>query len=313
MILPSRRLMIMLLALLMLLSAPGLVQAETSNSVNRAVSVAKDYSGYPRTDLTITEKEDFPDQIQTGDTFEIILPLGVEWASDSSGRASYKSEYLICQNCTVEAILRNARTVELTFVDTDPTEVSRLEIPLVFAVKDFLGDIEVTIEPLDSNISGGRYLFARVPYKLVPVPIPDPDPEPAPQPTQQHVVFTIGSPFYSLDGKQQAEMDVAPYIKDDRTYLPVRFVANNLGIVDEHIQWLAETRSVVLSKGDQTVQIWIGSRALNHNGTLIDMDVAPEIWQDRTMLPIAPIAEALGASVEWDPVMRTVIISMAKN
>ncbi|HCF49687.1 MAG TPA: hypothetical protein DER60_05355, partial [Syntrophomonas sp.] len=151
------------------------------------------------------------------------------------------------------------------------------------------------------------YLFAQVPYKLVPVPEPEPDPQPQPV-QQQQAVFTIGSPFYSLDGEVQPEMDVQPYIKEGRTYLPVRYVAYSLGIDEQNIQWDGETRSVVLSKGDQKVQIWIGSRALIHNGTLSDMDVAPEIWQGRTMLPIAHVAEAFGAAVKWDPVVRSVTI-----
>ena len=305
---PIKNIMIMLLISLLMLSAgAGMAQAATRNSVNRVVSVGDDYRGYPRTDLTIIEEEAFPNGIQAGQTFELLLPMGVEWIRDSNGTATYESEDIICQNCSVEAELRNARTVEITVTAADPESVSQLEIPLVFAVNDFLGDIEVTIDSLDSTISGGRYLFARVPYKLVPVPEPEPDPQPQPV-QQQQAVFTIGSPFYSLDGEVQPEMDVQPYIKEGRTYLPVRYVAYSLGIDEQNIQWDGETRSVVLSKGDQKVQIWIGSRALIHNGTLSDMDVAPEIWQRRTMLPIAHVAEAFGAAVKWDPVVRSVTI-----
>ena len=64
----------------------------------------------------------------------------------------------------------------------------------------------------------------------------------------------------------------------------------------------------MLSKGEHKVQVWIGSRALDHNGTLIDMDVAPEIYQQRTMLPVAPIVEAFGGSIQWNPTLRTVTI-----
>ena len=188
---PIKNIMIMLLISLLMLSAgAGMAQAATRNSVNRVVSVGDDYRGYLRTDLTIIEEEAFPNGIQAGQTFELLLPMGVEWIRDSNGTATYESEDIICQNCSVEAELRNARTVEITVTAADPESVSQLEIPLVFAVNDFLGDIEVTIDSLDSTISGGQYLFAQVPYKLVPVPEPEPDPQPQPV-QQQQAVFTI--------------------------------------------------------------------------------------------------------------------------
>ncbi len=306
---PVKHLIIVLfISLLMLSAGTGSAQAATKNGVNRVVSVKQDYAGYPRTDLTIAEDEALYDGIQAGESFELLLPPGVEWAVDASGVATYHSEDIICQNCAVGARLINARTVEITITAADPDAPARLTIPLVFAVEDYLGDIEVTIDSLDSGISGGKYVFARVPYKEVPLPQPDPEPEPEPQPMVQQAVFTIGSPFFSIDGAIQPQMDVEPYIKEGRTYLPVRYVAYSLGIDDRHIQWDAAARRVVLSKGEHKVQIWIGSRALDHNGTLIDMDVAPEIYQQRTMLPVAPIVEAFGGSIQWNPTLRTVTI-----
>ncbi|MDI6604139.1 MAG: copper amine oxidase N-terminal domain-containing protein [Thermoanaerobacteraceae bacterium] len=37
-------------------------------------------------------------------------------------------------------------------------------------------------------------------------------------------IFTIGKNEYSING-QPYPMDVAPYIKDDRTFLPLRYIA----------------------------------------------------------------------------------------
>ena len=44
-------------------------------------------------------------------------------------------------------------------------------------------------------------------------------------------VFTIGQTSYTLNG-QSVTMDVAPYIKDSRTFLPLRYVADALGVPD---------------------------------------------------------------------------------
>jgi hypothetical protein len=40
------------------------------------------------------------------------------------------------------------------------------------------------------------------------------------------------------------------------------------------------------------------------------MDVAPEIKDGRTMLPFRWIAQALGASVEWDEATQTVTVKL---
>lgn len=43
------------------------------------------------------------------------------------------------------------------------------------------------------------------------------------------------------------------------------------------------------------------------------MDVAPEITNDRTMLPARWVAEALDAEVEWDEETQEAIIKIPMN
>ncbi|MBC7074790.1 MAG: copper amine oxidase N-terminal domain-containing protein [Syntrophomonadaceae bacterium] len=119
--------------------------------------------------------------------------------------------------------------------------------------------------------------------------------------------FVIGSSTYTIDGVEKT-MDVAPYIKGDRTYLPIRYVAYALGIKDSNILWDGVNQTVTLMKGDKVVQLKIGSTALMINGATVTMDVAPEITSDRTMLPIRFVAQAFGATVSWDAATQTVTI-----
>ncbi|MCL6478336.1 MAG: copper amine oxidase N-terminal domain-containing protein, partial [Peptococcaceae bacterium] len=45
------------------------------------------------------------------------------------------------------------------------------------------------------------------------------------------VVFKIGTPYYVVNGqKPGVKMDVAPFIENDRTFVPVRFLGNALGV-----------------------------------------------------------------------------------
>lgn len=121
-------------------------------------------------------------------------------------------------------------------------------------------------------------------------------------------VFTIDSMTYVVDGVEK-EMDVAPYIKDDRTFLPVRYVAEALGVAGNEILWDPDTRQVTIFKGDRIVQMTIGSRVLLVNGAQINMDTVPEIQDGRTMLPIRWVAQAFGESVVWDADARTVTVN----
>ncbi len=120
-------------------------------------------------------------------------------------------------------------------------------------------------------------------------------------------VFTIGSTQY-VDDQQVIQMDVAPYIKDNRTFLPVRFVANALGVPDFDILYNPASQRVILIKGNSIIQLTIGNNLMLVNGATITMDVAPEITAGRTCLPIAWIAQAFGTSVTWDATTQTITL-----
>jgi len=105
-------------------------------------------------------------------------------------------------------------------------------------------------------------------------------------------------------------MDVAPYIKEDRTYVPVRYLAYSLGVAEEGVTWDGAARRVGISKDDTDIALIIGSPVMYVDGQPVKMDVAPEITNDRTFLPARWVAEALGAEVEWDDTTKQAIIKM---
>jgi len=119
------------------------------------------------------------------------------------------------------------------------------------------------------------------------------------------VSFYIGSQVYTVNGVQQF-MDVAPYIKADRTYVPVRFLSEALGA---KVDWDEATKTVTVTKGDKSVVLVIGSTIAKINGADVQMDVAPEIsGVGRTMLPARWVAEGLGYQVGWIPTLKQVVI-----
>lgn len=127
---------------------------------------------------------------------------------------------------------------------------------------------------------------------------------PAPGETVGSCEFKIGSNIYYVGGVAKV-MDVAPYIKNDRTYVPMRYLGEALGA---EVVWDDAARTVTLTKGETTVVFTIGSTTYTVNGEAKTADVAPEITNDRTMLPARFVAEAFGAVVGWDASTQTVLI-----
>ena len=122
------------------------------------------------------------------------------------------------------------------------------------------------------------------------------------------VKFTIGQQTY-VKGGATVPTDVTPYIKDDRTMVPIAFVAPALG-TDPPV-WIPDSQMVKISRGDDLIMITIGSKELVVNGKVLMMDTAAEIKDigdggGRTMLPIAFIARALNVGYQWDEETKSV-------
>ena len=105
-----------------------------------------------------------------------------------------------------------------------------------------------------------------------------------------------------VDGVQ-IDFDQQPIIQDARTLVPLRGVFEALGAT---VYWNNDTRSVTAYKDGTTVELAIGSSTMYVNGQPKYLDVAGQIINDRTMVPLRAISEAFGAIVYWDNDTRTV-------
>ena len=115
----------------------------------------------------------------------------------------------------------------------------------------------------------------------------------------------------SVDGvEQKINMDIAPFIEGNRTMLPIRFVAESLGF---NVQWDKESRTVILIDKENVVKIPVDTNQIIVNGKVYESDVKPVIRNNRTMLPIANIARALGlkdgTDIIWNAATKEVKIN----
>lgn len=90
---------------------------------------------------------------------------------------------------------------------------------------------------------------------------------------------------------------VFPYIFSDRTFVPLRFISERLGM---EVEWDAENKTAVLTKAGHVLKITPGFAEYTLDGNVYAMDVKAEIRENRTFVPIRFVGEALGKSVIWE-------------
>lgn len=135
----------------------------------------------------------------------------------------------------------------------------------------------------------------------------DPLPTPLISNTFTAVGFIPGFNEYAINDIFY-DMDTAPYIKNGRIYIPVRYIAYALGIPPEDVLWNADSGSVSLFKGNTHVNVAVGSNVMVVNLNPIVIDCYPEITDNRLFLPARYIAEAFGASVSWNEENNIVVM-----
>jgi hypothetical protein len=122
------------------------------------------------------------------------------------------------------------------------------------------------------------------------------------------VKIQIGSDIMTVNGKA-VQIDAPAEIKNGRTFLPLRAISEALGAT---VDWIAETQGITVTLGKNTIGLQVGNTSAVVNGTVMTLDAAPYIKNNRTMVPFRVIAEGLGATVEWDPALRIVTVTLVQ-
>ena len=128
--------------------------------------------------------------------------------------------------------------------------------------------------------------------------------------------------------------DVEPIIVDNRTMVPTRNIFNAL---EADVSWDESGRKLTTVKGDVTIELEIGSTVAFVNGDYVNIDASPfygavfeplqpdsttdqdesplvqymisEWMQDRVLVPVRFVAEALNCNVTWENEYRIVKIT----
>jgi len=122
------------------------------------------------------------------------------------------------------------------------------------------------------------------------------------------LLFSTGdikaSPIVLLDG-QQLSFEVSPTIENGTTLVPMRAVFEALGAT---VQWDSYTQTVTADKFGTTIKITLGQAIAYKNGSPVTLQVPAKIINNRTMVPLRFVSEALGVQVNWDGFTQTITI-----
>lgn len=236
---------------------------------------------------------DFGDSVSVLEATPLVKNAAINhWSGDKYVAAFEKNTS--CDGNALKLLLKVA----------DDAYTSEVEISFDAIIKTMNGDEEVVIS---SEVVAGKIIINGIEP-------PKTHDELVAERKQDVIALKINTGSAYAYGKMTAidpdNSKVVPYLKNDRTLVPLRFVSETLGA---EVQWENGWDYCYVVKGDKKIKITFNSADIEVNGQVVTYDAPVEVVQDRTMVPIRFISEQLGYDVKWNQANQLVIITPADN
>ena len=143
-----------------------------------------------------------------------------------------------------------------------------------------------------------------------------------PERSPLEVELQIGRPWCRVNDKP-TKLPVAPYLREGRTMVPVRFFAEVLGYTVDYDFSDPAMKKVMIYTPDNVsnaamdekqqseknnrpfITLFIDQTTVIIGGISVEMDTTPELVRGTTMVPLRFVAQTLGYYVDWkDPVVN---------
>jgi len=123
------------------------------------------------------------------------------------------------------------------------------------------------------------------------------------------VKLQIGASIVKINHETK-NIDVAPFIKNNRAMVPVRVLADALNAT---LSYASDEKTGLVTKVvyklDQIIlELYINQNYALLNGKKVLLDVPAVIYRQRTMIPLRFVAENLRSSVYWDPSDESIMV-----
>ncbi|MFF2157316.1 C39 family peptidase [Paenibacillus chitinolyticus] len=119
--------------------------------------------------------------------------------------------------------------------------------------------------------------------------------------SEKEIVLRIDSSLASIDRKlvpiSPEDATAVPFLEQDTTFVPLRFVSEALGA---KVEWEQATQTVTMATYDRQILFAVGSRQITVNGQDHVLSVHSILRNNVTFVPLRGIAESLGSHVEYE-------------
>lgn len=101
------------------------------------------------------------------------------------------------------------------------------------------------------------------------------------------------------------DFDVAPVVENERVLVPMRNIFEALGAT---VSWQGDVNTVLATKGQTVIALQPGQSYIFKNSDKVDIPVASIAKDNRILVPIRAIAEALDTEVFYNENTKTVVV-----
>lgn len=108
----------------------------------------------------------------------------------------------------------------------------------------------------------------------------------------------------------QKKLDLPPFIQDSRTFVPFRFLGEELGAsVDFEINPISkQVVKISYTLNSLKIILIIGEKFAFINENKVQLDTPPRIVKSRTVVPLRFMSESLGCKLIWDPKNKEILL-----
>ena len=119
------------------------------------------------------------------------------------------------------------------------------------------------------------------------------------------ILLQIGNKTAKIDGKETA-LSVPPQIISGNTMVPLRFIGEAFGC---KVDWNGNEKKITITGGSFEMMLWLGKTTAKVNGQDKVMKAPPASINGSTLVPLRFIAEAFGATVNFNSATQEITIN----
>lgn len=127
---------------------------------------------------------------------------------------------------------------------------------------------------------------------------------------QVRIMIQVGNEHCYVNDEDFLLKGIAPYIKNGRVMVPIRFVSEALGF---SVEWDQVFKIVSINVDSRKIRLQVNNKTADLFGKVYMLDAPPEIINNTTFVPLRFISENFGASVTWDNKLQIVRIVYPKD